>query len=181
MALANVVVHRQYAVRSQRYLRAYTTTEERGGLDIILNFFKRKKVDLKAFLNEKNDGVDVLKSLQLGDDVASALNHAKLEKLNKYIRMFNNKHADGPISLVGILSAHYGDDAVAKTLVYLERHSTSPDMVSLASKLRVDQLNGWLTGGQSVDDVFTRLNLKSNGVEALENRKFMVLEEYIAK
>ncbi|KAG6961870.1 hypothetical protein JG688_00008866 [Phytophthora aleatoria] len=104
-------------------------------------------------------------SLQLGDDVVSALTHANLKKLDKYIAMFNKNNADEPISLVGILTLRYGDDAVEK----------------LATQLRSDQLTAWMKDGKTVDEVFNLLKLGDDGAEALANRKFTVLQDYIAK
>ncbi|KAF1782082.1 hypothetical protein GQ600_20283 [Phytophthora cactorum] len=181
------VVDHQNAVPSQRHLRTYATTdknaEERGGIENIVSALMpfKDKVNLKAFLRAKNNGVDVLNSLQLGDDVVSALTHANLKKLDKYIAMFNKNNADEPISLVGILTLRYGDDAVAKSLAYLEKHAESPQVEKLATQLRSDQLTAWMKDGKTVDEVFNLLKLGDDGAEALANRKFTVLQDYIAK
>ncbi|ETO63889.1 hypothetical protein F444_18476 [Phytophthora nicotianae P1976] len=119
-----------------------------------------------------DDGVGVLNSLKLGNDVVSALTHKKLTQLTTYIAMFNENNLDKTISLIGVLTARYGDDAVAKSLAYLEKYAESPQVVELAKQLRKDQLSSWL----------------NDATEAWRRRgysickpKFTVLEDYITK
>ncbi|KAG6953059.1 hypothetical protein JG688_00013000 [Phytophthora aleatoria] len=96
--------------------------------------------------------------------------------------MFNKENPDKKISLIGTLTARYGDDAVAKALVSAERKADSaPQVAELAKRLRAEQLSAWLDGGKSVDDVFNSLKLRADGYEALTSRKLEVLDDYIVK
>ncbi|ETL82078.1 hypothetical protein L917_17695 [Phytophthora nicotianae] len=171
---------------NQRYLRAYATTVKNGEervFEALLNAAKAYKTNTKlnAFLSKMDDGVGVLNSLKLGNDVVSALTRKKLTQLTTYIAMFNENNLDKTISLIGVLTARYGDDAVAKSLAYLEKYAESPQVVELAKQLRKDQLSSWLNDGKSVDHVFQLLKLGDEGVTVFANRKFTVLEDYITK
>ncbi|KAG6952486.1 hypothetical protein JG688_00013254 [Phytophthora aleatoria] len=96
--------------------------------------------------------------------------------------MFNKESPDKTISLIGTLSARYGDDAVANALVSVEmRASSIPQVTALAKQLRTEQLSAWLDSGKSVDDVFELLKLRQDGYKALESPKLDVLDDYIAK
>ncbi|KAG3158177.1 hypothetical protein PI126_g7977 [Phytophthora idaei] len=119
---------------------------------------------------------------KLGDDLVASLRSSQLEKLNEFVTKFNhNKNLENQVSLIAPLSAKYGDDAVARTLVELERNADTltPTMTNLVKKLRSEQLTDWLKNGKSVDDVFNLLKLKDDGFKLLHNRKFQVLEDYI--
>ncbi|KAF1786930.1 hypothetical protein GQ600_15155 [Phytophthora cactorum] len=156
---------------AQRSLRAYDIVvkngEERAGFGNAINSIST---------------VDVLNKLRFGDDAAAALKTPKLDALNKYIAMFNKENPDKKISLIGTLTARYGDDAVAKALVSAERKADSaPQLAELAKRLRAEQLSAWLDGGKSVDDVFNSLKLGADGYEALTSRKLEVLDDYIVK
>ncbi|KAE8951947.1 hypothetical protein PF004_g32975, partial [Phytophthora fragariae] len=112
----------QDIISTRRFLRtseaANEDDEERAGLDAITGLFKAgasKVVDtikLNSWLLRNKDGVQVLNKLKLGDDIAAALKNKKLDTLSKYITMFNEKHPNSKISLIGTLTAHYGDDVV---------------------------------------------------------------------
>ncbi|KAF4046394.1 hypothetical protein GN244_ATG01229 [Phytophthora infestans] len=126
-------------------------------------------------------GVDVLSKLKLGDEASAALKSSKIEALTQYITMFNNKNPDKKISLIGTLTARYGDDKVAKALVAVEKDGAAPKVMELAKKLRADQLSAWLDGGKSVDDVFLLLKVHAYGPGALGSRKLDILDDYIVK
>ncbi|KAG7390769.1 hypothetical protein PHYPSEUDO_006888 [Phytophthora pseudosyringae] len=170
---------------TQRSLREYEAKdeddEERAGLGDALKtgtskFFESAK--LKTYLLQKKTAVDVLNTFKLGDDVAAVLTKSNVETLKKYITMLNNKKTGTTISLIGTLTARYGDDAVAKAIVSAE---SAPEAAGLAKQLRSELLAAWLKDGQSVDNVFKLLKLSDDGFEALTSRKLEILDEYIAK
>ncbi|KUF81627.1 hypothetical protein AM587_10005568 [Phytophthora nicotianae] len=181
-----------HAIRPARSLLAEADVvkadEERAGVGNAVEALAAgtsKLIDvakLEKYLNKKKTAVYVLNKLQFGDDVAGALKNTNLEALNTYIAMLNNKNSDEVITLIGTLSARYGDDAVAKALVTAERNAEkAPELAALAKQLRSQQVFAWLDNGKSVDDVFNLLKLRGNDYEALTSRKLDVLEDYITK
>ncbi|KAE9293991.1 hypothetical protein PF008_g24659 [Phytophthora fragariae] len=128
---------------------------------------------LNSHLLLKTNGVQFLKELKLGDDIATALQSSKMDTLATYVNLFNKKHPDSKISVIRTLTAHYGDDAVARALVAATENGNTVERVS---QLRRDQL---VDCQNSVDDVFNLLKLRDNDYAALSTRKLEVLEDYI--
>ncbi|GMF54311.1 unnamed protein product [Phytophthora fragariaefolia] len=131
---------------------------------------------LKTWLLKNKTGAQVLDKLKLGGNIATALANTKLNSLRKYTNMFNKKNPNSKISVIGILTARYGDDKVAKALVSAQEKAATMDTAKL---LRSEQLDSWLISDKSVVDVFKLLKLSDNGYEALTSRKLEVLEDYI--
>ncbi|KAI9992044.1 hypothetical protein PInf_017424 [Phytophthora infestans] len=75
--------------------------------------------------------------------------------------MFNNKNPDKKISLIGTLTARYGDDKVAKALVAVEKDGAAPKVMELAKKLRADQLSAWLDGEYNIVSHVKAVQLKN--------------------
>ncbi|GMF42679.1 unnamed protein product [Phytophthora fragariaefolia] len=176
----------QDIIPTKRLLRASGAvtgnSEERVGFGTITGLVKShvsKVVDttrLKTWLLKNKTGAQVLDKLKLGDDIATALENTKLNSLRAYAKMFNKKNSNSKISVIGILTARYGDDEVAKALVSAQKKAATTDTAKL---LRSEQLDFWLTSDKSVVDVFKLLKLSDDGYEALTSRKLEVLEKYI--
>ncbi|KAL3663766.1 hypothetical protein V7S43_011180 [Phytophthora oleae] len=116
--------------------------------------------------------------LQLGDDLAAVLKSPQVEKLAK----FNLNRAPGSqVSLIGRLTAKYGDDIVARTLVSLERNAgDNPTRLSMVKQLRDDQVANWLKNGETVPGVLGILKLGKD--ESIFRSKALdVLEDFIKK
>ncbi|OWZ19744.1 Avirulence (Avh) protein [Phytophthora megakarya] len=168
-------------------LRSYDSDDDErvGGLEKLSQLTKAgtskltESAKLKSYLIQNKDAVQVLATLKLGNDALGALRSSKLNVLEKYIKMFNKKNRDKPISLVSTLTARYGDDDLAKALVLAENEATTPAKVQEIQTLRNDQLTNWLNADKSVDDVFKLLKFHNDGKAALT--KVEVLEEYIKK
>ncbi|KAE9012232.1 hypothetical protein PR003_g8074 [Phytophthora rubi] len=169
---------------SKRMLRTYDENdEERAGPGKIVDLVKSSTSKLadsakmnKYLLFNKN-GVQVLNKMKLGDDVGAALKSSKMNALAAYIDLFNKKHPNNKISMIGTLTARYGDDAVADALVSAQRYLNTE---TLAKQLRKDQLAAWLEKDKSVYDVFKLLKLGDDSYYALSSRKLEVLEDYIS-
>ncbi|KAG6961875.1 hypothetical protein JG688_00008863 [Phytophthora aleatoria] len=117
----------------------------------------------------------------LGDSVESAFTCSKLGTLNRYIAKFNKKTPGRPISLIGIFTERYGDDAVVKALVSAEKNvDSSPEV---AKQLWAEQLSAWLDSDKSVDDVFKQLKIadEHEGPTRLDLPKLKLLDDYVAK
>ncbi|ETP53651.1 hypothetical protein F442_01468 [Phytophthora nicotianae P10297] len=131
---------------------------------------------LKFWLFQKKSAADAFTALKLDQHMDDVLLSPKLNTLSTYVDMFNKKFPDSQVSLAGTLIAKYGDVAVAKALVRAKETSRSKD---IASKLQTQQLEGWLNSHKSVEDVFTLLKIKDDGLLALTSRKLVTLDEYI--
>ncbi|ETM39529.1 hypothetical protein L914_14328, partial [Phytophthora nicotianae] len=136
---------------SYRLLRTYD--EERGHLGGLIHTGTSKVDDLLASAKLKEYEALVNK-LQLGDDIVTSLRSSQLENLKQFVASFNHgKELKHQISLIAPLSAKYGDDIVAKTLVDLERKAdTVPELANLVKQLRSEQLMEWLKKDKNVDE-----------------------------
>ncbi|ETM56639.1 hypothetical protein L914_00421, partial [Phytophthora nicotianae] len=85
-----------------------------------------------------------------------------------------NKDQENQLSLIGPLSAKYGDDTVATMLVDLKKN---PELAKLAKQLQDQQLTDWLKNGKSGGDIFSLLKLKDDG--NIGSQKLQVLEDYL--
>nr|QMU24892.1 PaRXLR68 [Phytophthora agathidicida] len=169
----------QNNIQTKRFLRSHD--EERAGFAELAKAGVSKIIDpfkLQKHLDEDKSAVQVLGKLKLGYDALDAVKNSKLEMLSKYVDMVNDKHPNSKISLIGTLTARYGDDSVAQALAATEQY---PKLAKKVKKLRNDQLTAWLDGGKSVDDIFRLLKLRNDDYEALASLKLEVLEAYIKK
>ncbi|POM66053.1 Secreted RxLR effector peptide protein [Phytophthora palmivora] len=186
-----VFTDNHHSISTERMLRVESkgeNDEARGGIDKLTNLITskaskiRESADLKAAMYGKDNGVRALNKLHLGDDVASALANKKLDTLKMFITKFNEKNPNRQITLIGTLSARYGDDVVANTLQILHKNSLMPpELAATARTLREEQLSEWLMKDKSVMDVFKLLKLSDDGYETLFSRKMEVLVDYIKK
>ncbi|KAF1777441.1 hypothetical protein GQ600_17070 [Phytophthora cactorum] len=135
----------QTDVPTTRLLRAYGASnedkEERVGLSGLIQAGTSKIDDLVMSRKYKS----LVKKLQLDDGFVAALKKPHLENLNQLVTKFNRgKKLKKQISLIAPLSAKYGDDAVARTLVELERNADiAPELAKLVNQLRGEQLTEW--------------------------------------
>ncbi|KAG2810751.1 hypothetical protein PC112_g15920 [Phytophthora cactorum] len=135
----------QTDVPTTRLLRAYGVSnedkEERVGLSGLVQAGTSKIDDLVMSRKYKS----LVKKLQLDDGFVAVLKKPHLENLNQLVTKFNRgKKLKKQISLNAPLSAKYGDDAVARTLVELERNADiAPELAKLVNQLRGEQLTEW--------------------------------------
>ncbi|ETP09444.1 hypothetical protein F441_14691 [Phytophthora nicotianae CJ01A1] len=171
---------------SVRSLRTIEKTdridEERGVTGTVSSLVKSsaskviESAALKAYLAANKDGIYVLNKLKLGNDVLEVLESPKLSKLSKYISAYNLKHPDEQISLVGVLSTRYGDDAVAKALVTAKGRTNTAE---LAASLQRQQLNGWLDNQKSIEYVMGKLKIGDDWTLTMSSRSLDALDKYI--
>lgn len=152
--------------------------EERAPLEKVTRLIKSgvETAKLKSYLLRNKDGVQVLTKLKLDSGIMAALKSSKMDALSTYVNMFNKKHPNDKISVIGTLTTRYGDATVAGALVSA---MDNPQTKDRATRLRTDQIEAWLSSQKSVDDVFKLLRLRDNRYEALISRKLGVLENYI--
>ncbi|GMF29085.1 unnamed protein product [Phytophthora lilii] len=175
-----------------RLLRTHETADEYGeeraitGFNRLTDAVKKgasKLVDnpkVQSLLGNKKSWSSILKATKLDDSAGSILSANGFKTLNSYVEAFNTKNPKHPMSLVRMLTAKYGDDAVARALVQVRRSSSAtPDSKEIATKLKLEQLEGWFANKQSVDDVFKLLKLTGDGNQVFRSRKLELLEDYI--
>ncbi|OWZ01245.1 RxLR effector protein, partial [Phytophthora megakarya] len=167
-----------YNVSTKRALKAHEkpreNNEERGGAETLANLMKAsgvtkisERVGLKAAMFGESNGVQALKTLQLGDDLVAALRSSKLNTLDEFITKFNKKNPGKEITLIGTLSAHYGDDFVAKTLIKYKMLEKQ-----LVSKWRSEKLHP--------QAVWKLLDMGGNLDDALSSGKLRIYSEFVA-
>lgn len=165
----------QSGIPTKRLLRTSATADEDDGerdqlselkkiVDLAKSKFDASKVQI--WLMKKKTGVDVLNKLELGGDAVAALKSSKMAILEKFFTKFNQMNPNNQISLIGTLTAHYGDDAVAKALVSTRKYGDGLAK-DTAAKLSTQLLEGWLNSEKSVDDVFSLLKLYNDEYLAL--------------
>lgn len=74
--------------------------------------------------------------------------------------MLNKKYPGNTVTMAGVISAKYGDEALAKMI---EPAMHVPSQQRLAANLVLQQRNNWEAAVKSVDDVFTLLRLDKAG------------------
>ncbi|KAG3045465.1 hypothetical protein PI125_g27097 [Phytophthora idaei] len=99
--------------------------------------------------------------------------------MKNYVQEVNTINRNNKLSVIGIFTTHYGDDAVAKALVTMQSKVKTEEAANTIKQLRSDQLSAWLNSGKSVDDVFTLLKLRKNGHLALASPKMEALDDYM--
>ncbi|KAG6949509.1 hypothetical protein JG688_00014589 [Phytophthora aleatoria] len=114
-------------------------------------------VNWRFLLTGEQPADEILKMFKLENGMKRALASPNLKLMKNYVQEVNTSNRNNKLSLIGIFTTHYGDDAVAKALVTMQ------------SKL------GW----KSVDDVFTLLKFRKNGHLALASPKMEVLDDYM--
>ncbi|KAF4031987.1 hypothetical protein GN244_ATG16140 [Phytophthora infestans] len=149
-----------------------------GKRDRLLEATSAKLIDstkVRVYLLSRKTPVDVLNQLKLGDDVATWSS-------GKYIALLNKETPGKTSTLIGTLTAHYGNDAVVETLISAESSvDSSSALKKLTQQLRSLQQDAWLESGKSADYVFKLLKLGGDGYKALIDQSMFVLSEYVSK
>ncbi|POM79025.1 Hypothetical protein PHPALM_3376 [Phytophthora palmivora] len=82
----------------------------------------------------------------------------------QYVRFYKAKHPGDDKSSIAILTAHYGDEALANVIAASKKQ---PILKELAQNVEADQLQNWLSSGKSSEDVFRLLKLDKTGENLL--------------
>ncbi|KAK1941068.1 hypothetical protein P3T76_007774 [Phytophthora citrophthora] len=145
-----------------RFLRKFE--EERGIGDSAVSSTKLQKYKLQW------------SQMHLGDDLGAVL---KSDLVGKMAKFNLNKAPSKQVSLIGRLTAKYGDDIVARALVSVERStSDNPALLAMARQIREDQIANWLKNGETVPGVVSKLKFVDD--ESIFRSKALgVLEDFI--
>ncbi|KUF77071.1 hypothetical protein AM587_10002056 [Phytophthora nicotianae] len=133
-------------------------------------------LQLEQWLVDNLKPEDVLQKLGLGRGLEDAISNKNLQYLDSFISMYKAAYPNTKISVTGTLSAHYGDDVLAKVLAAaLNKGETR----ALASNLQKQQFEGWLASEKSADDVFKLLKIKNEDFYTSTSPKLDSLKNYI--
>ncbi|POM71455.1 Secreted RxLR effector peptide protein [Phytophthora palmivora] len=105
---------------------------------------------------------DVFKLLKLDDIGFSLLENTLFSAWVNYMKLFNEQNPTEKTSVIATLTAHYGDDVLAKII---EAGKKVPSTEALAKRLQSEQMQHWLGKGKTPDDVFALLKLDKAGSE----------------
>ncbi|POM58116.1 Secreted RxLR effector peptide protein [Phytophthora palmivora] len=111
--------------------------------------------------------------------VYNALTAPRLTTLTAGVEKINSNNLIKKVSVIGILTARYGDDSLAKALVTAKKEAGDPALALQIQALRKEQMTRWKNGGNSVDDVFNLLKIRDDGYHMIASRKLEVLDDYI--
>ncbi|KAL4123547.1 hypothetical protein PRIC2_009400 [Phytophthora ramorum] len=171
----------------KRLLRAYNfadvaddgnnNEEERGiGLSTVTDLLQSgTSKKLHTYLKNGKSPNEAFKLLKLDTGLDTILTNPKLKTWTKYTTEFNLKNPDNEVSLLSMLTSHYGDDAVAKLLGEAKK---TLGTASIAASLQKELFERWLRSGYSVDDVFKLLKFDKEVGSLLKDPKFETLQMY---
>ncbi|POM76654.1 RxLR effector family [Phytophthora palmivora] len=154
----------------------FTTEQNTASTKNSLRTHTTTNGNVANLLGKEKSALDVLDKLELNTGVIAALANPKLKILDRYVNMLNNKYPEKQVSLLGILTARYDEIDLAVALALAKYFENSKP---IAMKLQRQQLQGWLNAQKSVDDVFSLLKIKEDGVRSMLNRKLETMDEYI--
>ncbi|OWY97031.1 RxLR effector protein [Phytophthora megakarya] len=120
---------------------------------------------IKLWLAKGEDATDVFELLKLNEGVDKLLDSSKLNMWAEYVNILNKKNPDGKVSMVAMLTEHYGDAAVAKMI---ETAKKVPSTANVGKSLNEEQLLGWLNAKETPENIF-RLFKLDKGVENLHD------------
>ncbi|KAE9260880.1 hypothetical protein PR003_g34166, partial [Phytophthora rubi] len=98
----------------------------------------------------------VFKLLTLDKAADDFLAHPNVNAWINYIKLFNEENPTKRASLIATLTAQYGDDGLAKIIEAAKRVPSTED---IAKRVQTEQLQRWLVGQKSTDEVFGLLAL----------------------
>ncbi|KAG3169334.1 hypothetical protein PC128_g19185 [Phytophthora cactorum] len=114
---------------------------------------------------------DVFKFLLL-DDAADDLLRAWIS----YMKRFNTANLPKKTSLIATLTAHYGDEGMAKIIEGAKQVSST---ASIAKRLESELMQLWLGQKHSVDDVFKLLKLDEAGDQLFAQPQVVAWAKYV--
>eukprot|EP00644_Phytophthora_capsici_P011641 jgi/Phyca11/123341/e_gw1.50.123.1 len=111
---------------------------------------------VQFWIHRKETPGNVLVGLGLKKSMETLLESPLLSILTKYTEVYNVNYAAKKTTVIETLTRTFGDDKVARMLLAGRTESTT---TKIAKQFQTDQLEMWLSSGQSVDDVYKLLKL----------------------
>ncbi|EGZ13785.1 hypothetical protein PHYSODRAFT_335516 [Phytophthora sojae] len=156
-------------------------------IDILLGYYTDEALAQMLSLAKKNPSTEKLKdptevSKLLNAGTSDALLQTYVSKYNwapqletwlEYVDFFKTKHPGTQESTNAILTARYGDEALAKMIIELK---AKPDTAKLAKEMETEQMKGWMSSQTSPHLLFELLDLKGAGDDLLADPLFSIWE-----
>ncbi|KAL3663842.1 hypothetical protein V7S43_011255 [Phytophthora oleae] len=101
---------------------------------------------------------DTFRLLTLGNAADDLLNGSLLSAWATYIKVFNQQNPTEQLSLIAVLTARFGDEAVS-TMV--EAAKKVPTYHTIANSVQTEQMKLWLNAEKIPDDIFVLLKLNT--------------------
>ncbi|ETI33624.1 hypothetical protein F443_19731 [Phytophthora nicotianae P1569] len=111
---------------------------------------------LKAGIARGDTMNSVIKALQLQKVGDALLDSAQLTALIKYLKLFNEANPTKKTTLIATLTAHYGNQGLAKII---EAGQQVPKTARMANRLQTEQVQLWMGQGKTPEQVFGLLKL----------------------
>jgi hypothetical protein len=139
---------------------------------------KADKKQAKTWLKNEESAEGLFNRLRLNVGMDKVLTNPNINAWATFINLYNTKYPDKKVSMIGMLTKHYGDAAVARTL---ELSGHAKNTKKLANQLRSDQLNAWAADKKPLDEVFSLLKLDKALDELFSTPQLNTLYGYAVK
>ncbi|KAG6616598.1 Secreted RxLR effector peptide protein [Phytophthora cinnamomi] len=140
------------------------------------NTAKRVEVmQIQTWLGNKQTPGDVFKLLKLDNAVDDVLTSPALNTWSNHLNAFNKEIPDKKSTLIATLTAHYGDEGVARMLDAAKKVEATK---TIATNLEAAQIQHWLNSRKMLDSVFKLLNLDTAGENLLANPLFTTFTKF---
>ncbi|OWZ23148.1 Avirulence (Avh) protein [Phytophthora megakarya] len=131
---------------------------------------------LRTWLHDQKFVDDVLDTLLLNGRVEEVVQNPNFKLLDNYVDMFNSKYPKQKMSLIEILTARHSEFDLAQALM---RAKQSENTRNIATKLQNQQLKGWLNSQKTIDDAYSLLKIKEDGIISVISPKQETMHKYI--
>ncbi|KAH7462059.1 RxLR effector protein PSR2 [Phytophthora ramorum] len=171
-----------YGIPTKRFLRtrkSLANDEERSvGTSAVESVLKSTVIDqqIEAVLQKAKSADDAFKRLKLNKAGDALLDSPELKAWIKYMKQFNQQNPTKKTTLVATLTAHYGDEGLAKLV---EAAKLVPTTKQFAKRLETEQVQRWLVLGKSPDDVFKLVKLHKAGSKFFDKPKLNIWVKYV--
>ncbi|KAK1935679.1 hypothetical protein P3T76_010374 [Phytophthora citrophthora] len=113
---------------------------------------------VQFWIHRKDPSDNVLVELGLKKSTSTLLENPLLNILTKYTEAYNVNYVVKKTTVIETLTRTFGDETVARMLVARAVGGRNLGRSISQKKFQSDQLEMWVKGGQSVDDVYKLLN-----------------------
>lgn len=156
--------------------------EERGitaaGDEELTNALKSKvsTQQLEGWLKGGQSTDDVFKLLTLDNAADDILANSQFQAWIDYMKLFNKENPKSQTTLIKTLTAHYGDDGLAKII---ESAKQVPATAKRGTRLQTEQIHLWLAQEKTPDNVFSMMKLDKAGAELFKQPQAITWAKYV--